>query len=104
MDYVFIYSVWRNNNNVLAAAVFAGDIIKTIHPINFVVMMIIMFVAYSFFRGIIPMEHKDIRNGILKVGEISSETIASVIDMVRFFDVARIVALSLGILLSTGNR
>ena len=50
------------------------------------------------------MEHKDIRNGILKVGEISSETIASVIDMVHFFGVARIVALSLGILLSTGNR
>ena len=88
----------------LAVVAFASDEIKSFASINLVFLTIILFMGYSFIRGIIQIENTDIRNGILKIGVIAGGIIAGMGIMAHFFGICGIVAVPVGIMLSIDNH
>lgn len=55
---------------ILAAGVYAGEVIKQLWSVNLLVFMAVSFLMYSFIRGIMQMENEEIRNKILKKRQV----------------------------------
>lgn len=87
----------------LAVAVFGGDIIKTILPVNSVVLSGMLFIMYSIIRGIVQMENENVRSNILKLIVVSASTVAGIALMIHFFGAFGIMAVPIGFLLTIGN-
>ena len=62
---------------ILAAGVYAGEVIKQFWSVNLLVFMAVSFLMYSFIRGIMQMENEEIRNKILEIGIVVAGTIIS---------------------------
>ena len=88
----------------LAVGVFAGDMIRSVLPVNLIALMLLLFMTYSFVRGMIQMENETVRNGILKYGGVAAISISGVVLMTHFFGIWGIVAIPIGMLLVSVNR
>ena len=88
----------------LAVVVSLADEIKMLIPCNLIIVMLVVFVAYTMIRGIIQMEDKETRNIVLKWAAIVLGIIAALALVFRFFGYKGIGVIIFAVILAVLNR
>lgn len=88
----------------LAVVVSLADEIKMLIPCNLIIVILMVFVAYTMIRGIIQMEDKETRNIVLKWAAIVLGIIAALTLVFRFFGYKGIGVIIFAVILAILNR